>query len=180
MRTKKLMTSTALGLMGLGVSFGVVACSTDNAATSGGAQTSTADTNAAQWVTQEAEDGTTMAVDQADNLKDGQKLEVKITQADPDMGYYLAVCAQQKTGMVPNCMGSHADTETQKWISNKNEEGAIPEDGTVETTLTVHPTGQDMNGQTLDCTTSQCVLKLFGDHSNGFIDIIDIPLTYAA
>ena len=40
--------------------------------------------------------------------------------------------------------------------------------------LSVVPTGE-----AVDCTQQDCVLKLFGDHSEGFEDVTEIPVTFA-
>ncbi len=34
-------------------------------------------------------------------------------------------------------------------------------------------------GEDIDCRTDTCTLKVFGDHSEGFEDIVDVPVTFA-
>ena len=34
-------------------------------------------------------------------------------------------------------------------------------------------------GEDIDCRTGTCTLKVFGDHSEGFEDIVDVPVTFA-
>lgn len=174
----------------LGCALGVAACSNDNdsndsssgaasAAKSSGqsAKASDTDDSASTDVTG-TDDIVVMKVSQAKDLRDGQQVTVDVKDADPDMGYYLALCAKEQTGDVPDCLGAHGDPNVQKWISNENEDGAIPDDGSFSEEITVNQKNVSTGGDEIDCKTQECVIKLFGDHSNGFVDVADIPVTF--
>lgn len=179
----------------LGCGLGVAACSNDNdsndsassaasATTSSGQSAESSDTeknnsddDASTEVTG-TDDIVVMKVSQAKDLRDGQQVTVDVKDADPDMGYYLALCAKEQTGDVPDCLGAHGDPNAQKWISNENEDGAIPDDGSFSEEITVNQKNVSTGGDEIDCKTQECVIKLFGDHSNGFVDVADIPVTF--
>ena len=119
-----------------------------------------------------------MNASQSHGLQDGQKVVISVKDADPEMGYYLAVCTKENTGTVPNCLGKHGDSRAQKWISNENQDGAITRDGAFREEISVTQKNVSTRGDDIDCKTQECVIKLFGDHSNGFVDIADIPITF--
>ena len=90
----------------LGCALGVAACSNDNdsnnsssgaasAAKSSGqsAKASDTDDSASTEVTG-TDDIVVMKVSQAKDLRDGQQVTVDVKDADPDMGYYLALCSR--------------------------------------------------------------------------------------
>ncbi|WP_296105349.1 neocarzinostatin apoprotein domain-containing protein [uncultured Corynebacterium sp.] len=183
----------------LGCALGVTACSNGNdsnnssssaasaakssgqSANSSDTENNDADSNSDDGASTEVtgtDDIVVMKVSQAKDLKDGQQVTVDVKDADPDMGYYLALCAKEQTGDVPDCLGAHGDPNTQKWISNENEDGAIPDDGSFSEEITVNQKNVSTGGDEIDCKTQECVIKLFGDHSNGFVDVADIPVTF--
>lgn len=174
---------TRAGLAGLAAAaLALGACSDDDAANTG------ADTGASTAATEPAdapgtatsEDGSvTVTVDPATDLQDGQRVAIDITGADPEMGYYVAVCTGEKQGPVPVCIGDRDAGGTQLWITNKYEDGTIPEDGHVTDEITVTRTGRSEDGTEIDCAAEECTLKVFGDHANGFVDVADVPLTFA-
>ena len=63
---------------------------------------------------------------------------------------------------------------TQAWLSNRGGSQPVPENGEATVTLTAKAAGED-----IDCRTDTCTLKVFGDHSEGFEDIVDVPVTFA-
>lgn len=174
---------TRAGLAGLAATaLALGACSDDDAANTGAdAGASTAATEPADAPgTATSEDGSvTVTVDPATDLQDGQRVAIDITGADPEMGYYVAVCTGEKQGPVPVCIGDRDAGGTQLWITNKYEDGTIPEDGHVTDEITVTRTGRSEDGTDIDCAAEECTLKVFGDHANGFVDVADVPLTFA-
>lgn len=120
----------------------------------------------------------TIEAEPVNNLSDGDSISVTLSGLDTDYGYYAAICAAEKTpgNPVPDCTGDRSSTPlTQQWITNKDG-GTTPiaEDGTASFDLGVSSTGEVAN-----CTEQDCVLKLFGDHTEGFEDIAEIPVTFA-
>lgn len=120
----------------------------------------------------------TIEAEPVNNLSDGDSIAVTLSGLDTDYGYYAAICAAEKTpgNPVPDCTGDRSSTPlTQQWITNKDG-GTTPiaEDGTASFDLGVSSTGEVAN-----CTEQDCVLKLFGDHTEGFEDIAEIPVTFA-
>ncbi|WJZ03347.1 hypothetical protein [Corynebacterium freiburgense] len=117
-----------------------------------------------------------LKVSNINGIKDGDELTVDVSGLDPKMGYYAAICAAEATpdNPVPVCTGKTGDTETQAWI--KSQGGTVPlsEDGTASAKLIAASTGEG-----LDCTVDACVVKVFGDHSQGFTDIVSVPVTFA-
>ncbi|APT91013.1 hypothetical protein CSPHI_08140 [Corynebacterium sphenisci DSM 44792] len=175
---------TRAGLAGLAAAaLALGACSDDDSAgidagASAEITTEAATGDAAGTAT--SEDGSvTVTVDPATDLQDGQRVAIDITGADPEMGYYVAVCTGEKQGPVPVCIGDRDAGGTQLWITNKYEDGTIPEDGHVTDELTVTRTGRSEDGTDIDCAAEECTLKVFGDHANGFVDVADVPLTFA-
>ena len=67
------------------------------------------------------------------------------------------------------------DAESQAWLQNERGTAKITEDGTASFTLTASPTGEGV-----DCASDKCVLKVFGDHSEGFKDVAEVPVTFAS
>ncbi|MCX7537593.1 neocarzinostatin apoprotein domain-containing protein [Corynebacterium sp. P5875] len=118
-----------------------------------------------------------ITVDKAEGIKAGDTLTVEVTGLNPEAGYYSAICAAQTPGgaPVPVCTGEMGDVESQAWLQNERGTAKIAEDGTASFTLTANPTGEG-----IDCTTDECVLKVFGDHSEGFKDVAEVPVTFAS
>ncbi|BAU96659.1 thiamine biosynthesis protein x [Corynebacterium suranareeae] len=112
-------------------------------------------------------------------LVDGEQVTFDITGLDPEGGYYAAICAAAAApgNPVPVCTGETADFTSQAWLSN-SQPGAtteIAEDGTATVELQATATGEG-----LDCTVQECVAKVFGDHTEGFRDVAQTPVTFAA
>lgn len=112
-------------------------------------------------------------------LVDGERVTFEISGLDPEGGYYAAICdsVANPGNPVPSCTGEMADFTSQAWLSN-SQPGAtveIAEDGTATVELEATATGTG-----LDCTTQACVAKVFGDHTEGFRDVAEVPVTFAA
>ncbi|MFW9252712.1 neocarzinostatin apoprotein domain-containing protein [Corynebacterium amycolatum] len=120
----------------------------------------------------------TMEAEPVNDLSEGDVISVDLSGLDPDYGYYAALCAAEKApgNPVPDCTGDRsAGTQSQQWITKKSGgTTTIADDNTAHFELSVVPTGE-----AVDCTQQDCVLKLFGDHSEGFEDITEIPVTFA-
>lgn len=120
----------------------------------------------------------TMEAEPVNDLSEGDVISVELSGLDPDYGYYAALCAAEKApgNPVPDCTGDRsAGTQSQQWITKKSGgTTAIADDNTAHFELSVVPTGE-----AVDCTQQDCVLKLFGDHSEGFEDVTEIPVTFA-
>ncbi|HIW96076.1 MAG TPA: thiamine biosynthesis protein [Candidatus Corynebacterium gallistercoris] len=101
-------------------------------------------------------------------------LQVKVTGLNPDLGYYLAICKDDDAARVPDCTGERGDGTAQQWIKAEGGTVTLNEDGTAEATLKAVPTGENV-----DCTTDKCVVKLFGDHTEGFKPYEDEEITFA-
>ena len=119
-----------------------------------------------------------MEAEPVNDLSEGDVISVDLSGLDPDYGYYAALCAAEKApgNPVPDCTGDRsAGTQSQQWITKKSGgTTTIADDNTAHFELSVVPTGE-----AVDCTQQDCVLKLFGDHSEGFEDITEIPVTFA-
>ena len=112
-----------------------------------------------------------------DSLTDGDVLNVTVTGLDPQMGYYAAICAAEPNpaSPVPNCTGNRGDQNVQQWISNDPAATTqLADDGSAQFDLAVAKTGEGV-----DCGQQECVLKLFGDHTEGFENVADLPVTFA-
>lgn len=111
-------------------------------------------------------------------LVEGEKVTFEITGLDPEGGYYAAICAAEATpgNPVPACTGVMTDQASQAWLSN-SQPGATTEispEGEATVELTAAATGEG-----LDCNTQECVAKVFGDHTEGFRDVAESPVTFA-
>lgn len=115
-------------------------------------------------------------VNHTSGIKEGDEIKVEVSGLDPTKGYYAAICAAEAApgNPVPVCTGKTGDTEAQAWI--KAQGGTVPlaEDGTATATLIASPAGDG-----IDCATDSCVVKIFGDHAQGFTDIMSVPVTFA-
>ncbi|WP_082313446.1 neocarzinostatin apoprotein domain-containing protein [Corynebacterium lactis] len=127
----------------------------------------------------DAEDGkVTIDADPVSDLKDGDTITVTVSGLDPESGYYAGICAAEKTpgNPVPDCTGDRTEgARSQQWITNKPG-GVTPieTDGTAKFDLAAGATGEKVN-----CSEQECVLKLFGDHTEGFEDVAEVPVTFA-
>ncbi|AFM07814.2 hypothetical protein [Corynebacterium pseudotuberculosis] len=112
------------------------------------------------------------------NIVEGQEITLNISGLNPQSGYYAAICSVTAPhgSPAPLCTGQHSDTTAQAWIKAGGM-GTTPlnADGTATVTLRAASTGQG-----LDCKTDTCVLKVFGDHTEGFRDVAELPVTFAS
>ena len=118
-----------------------------------------------------------VTADPAEGLKEGATVKVKVTGLDSEKGYYGAICAQEKKAQkpVPDCTGERGKKGGQQWISNKP--GAtvpLAQDGAASFELKA-----TRKGKGVDCAQQKCVVKIFGDHTEGFEDVAEQPVTFA-
>ncbi|WP_295629290.1 thiamine biosynthesis protein [uncultured Corynebacterium sp.] len=120
--------------------------------------------------------GVTAKISPVDGIVDGSEVTVTLTGLDPAYGgYYVGICGDRAEGSpAPTCTGDRAVPGTQLWLSNRGGTAPVPDDGAAEVALTAMATGEG-----IDCRTDSCTLKVFGDHSEGFEDIVDVPVTFA-
>lgn len=146
-------------------------------------QTSTSETTATESTTATATTTGAAATEVTvtvtpEELIDGGETTFEVTGLDPELGYYAAICAAEATpdGEAPACTGVQADFASQAWLSNTAPGATDPiaDDGTATITLVAAATGEG-----LDCTTDECVGKIFGDHTEGFRDVTEVPVTFA-
>ena len=155
----------------------LAACGTDDADDAAQDATNASETtsSAADQETDASAGEVTMEAEPVNDLSEGDVISVDLSGLDPDYGYYAALCAAEKApgNPVPDCTGDRsAGTQSQQWITKKSGgTTTIADDNTAHFELSVGPTGE-----AVDCTQQDCVLKLFGDHSEGFTEI---PVTFA-
>nr|WP_120492624.1 thiamine biosynthesis protein [Corynebacterium lactis] len=158
----------------------LAACGGNSGGNSGASSTPESSSSSAASETGTATEAAapTIEAEPVNNLSDGDVISVKLSGLDTAFGYYAAICAAEKTpgNPVPDCTGDRSSTaRTQHWITNKpGGTTTITEDGTATFELGVASTGEKAN-----CTEQACVLKLFGDHSEGFEDVAEVPVTFA-
>lgn len=110
-----------------------------------------------------------------EDLSDGDIVTVDLQGLDPSYGYYVGICGAERPegSPAPECTGGR-DGDSQAWLSERGTT-QIPEDGTVTVELTA-----SAEGEGIDCRTDACVLKVFGDHTEGFEDVVEVPVTFAS
>ncbi|MBP2333822.1 thiamine biosynthesis protein [Corynebacterium freneyi] len=120
--------------------------------------------------------GVTVKVSPAEDIADGSEITVTLSGLNPAYGgYYLGICGDRPEGSpAPACTGDRTVPGTQAWLSNRGGTQPVPENGEASVTLTAMAAGEGV-----DCRTDSCTLKVFGDHSEGFEDIVDVPVTFA-
>lgn len=143
------------------------------------AEATTETTDAATTDAAEAEvsaNGVTVKVSPAEDIADGSEITVTLSGLNPAYGgYYLGICGDRPEGSpAPACTGDRTVPGTQAWLSNRGGTQPVPENGEASVTLTAMAAGEGV-----DCRTDSCTLKVFGDHSEGFEDIVDVPVTFA-
>jgi hypothetical protein len=178
-RTASLAAAALLAL-------GVAACSDDDS--DSGAQSTGAAGSSAAPATSEPPlaAGTTppndpgtprISADRTQDLKDGDEITVSVHSLDPEKGYYGAICSAERTDGPPSCTGGRED---QAWLVGESSPdaqratGHIAADGSAEFTLTARA-----KGDSVDCTTDDCELMVFGDHNNGFTLWDQAPVNFA-
>lgn len=140
--------------------------STESAAASTSAQASGSDQEAA------------IVASATQNLVEGQEITLNVSGLNPQAGYYAAICstATPHGSPAPLCTGQHSDTTAQAWIKSGGM-GTTPLNADGTATVTLHAAS---TGQGVDCKTDKCVLKVFGDHTEGFRDVAEVPVTFAS
>ncbi|MCQ9370663.1 thiamine biosynthesis protein [Corynebacterium sp. 35RC1] len=121
----------------------------------------------------EAEENVEISLPNA-QLTEGQQFSFTVTGLLPEGGYYAAICSAEDSD-VPACTGIQTDPANQAWLNNASGNVAIDATGAAAVTLTATATGED-----LDCTTDDCVLKVFGDQNNDFEPKAEVPVTFTA
>ncbi|QGS34557.1 thiamine biosynthesis protein [Corynebacterium xerosis] len=120
--------------------------------------------------------GVTAKVSPVDGIVDGSEVTIELSGLNPAYGgYYLGFCGDRPEGSpAPACTGDRAVPGTQAWLSNRGGSQPVPGNGEATVTLTGKASGEGV-----DCRADSCTLKVFGDHSEGFEDIVDVPVTFA-
>ncbi len=162
-------TVSALALTAL-----LAACGTDGTADTSEATSTTAEAAAEATATG---DGVTATVSPAEDIADGAEVTVTLEGLDPAFGgYYVAFCGERAEGApAPSCTGDRATPGTQLWLSNRGGTSPLPADGVFTGTLTASASGEGV-----DCRADSCSLTVFGDHTEGFADVVSVPVTFAA
>ncbi|GAA1475193.1 neocarzinostatin apoprotein domain-containing protein [Corynebacterium felinum] len=113
----------------------------------------------------------------ATQLAQGDALTVELTGLNPKVGYYTAICAAGTAeGEVPACTGTLTDPATAAWITNSGR-GTTTMSAEGAATVNITATAK---GDNVDCTTNECVIKVFGDHSEGFRNVAELPVTFTS
>lgn len=122
-----------------------------------------------------------ITADKTQDLADGDTITVTVRGLDVEGGYYVGICKAGTgadaagEGGAPDCTG---DREDSKWITAEGSDRGtdhVDADGDAEVELTVSE-----QGDAVDCSTDKCVLKVFGDHTNGFREVGDAPVSFAS
>lgn len=122
-----------------------------------------------------------ISADKTQDLTDGDEITVTVRGLDISAGYYVAVCKEGTgadaagEGGAPDCTG---DQSSAAWLTaGDSDEGTahFDADGNAEVPLTVSE-----KGDAVDCATDTCVIKVFGDHSNGFRSVGEAPVSFAS
>lgn len=148
-----------------------------DAANSASTATSEAPASSDDSVSGEATaNGVTAKVSPVDGIVDGSEVTIELSGLNPAYGgYYLGFCGDRPEGSpAPACTGDRAVPGTQAWLSNRGGSQPVPGNGEATVTLTAKAAGEGV-----DCRADSCTLKVFGDHSEGFEDIVDVPVTFA-
>lgn len=117
-----------------------------------------------------------LSAERTTDLHPGDTITVRLANLNPKAGYYTAICLAEQPGdeIVPICTGGRGDATAQAWIKPSGGTVTLNEDGTADFELAVAATGKD-----IDCNVDACVLKVFGDHSQGFTLGAELPVTFA-
>lgn len=117
----------------------------------------------------------TLKASKTNGLKKGEEITVDLAGLDPAQGYYTAICASENIpdGQQPACTGEKNDREVQPHVKNGADVEISPS-GTAVATLKVAESGEN-----IDCTSRDCVVKVFSDEDNGYFPLAEIPVTFA-
>lgn len=117
-----------------------------------------------------------LSAEPTSGLHPGDTITVRLANLNPKAGYYTAICLAEQPGdeIIPICTGGRGDATAQAWIKPSGGTVTLNEDGTADFELAVAATGKD-----IDCNVDACVLKVFGDHSQGFTPGAELPVTFA-
>lgn len=149
---------------------------TSAATTESAAAPATSADAAATEAAETSANGVTAKVSPGAEIADGSEVTITLSGLDPAYGgYYLGFCGERPEGSpAPACTGDRTVPGTQAWLSNRGGTQPVPENGEATVTLTAKAAGEGV-----DCRTDSCTLKVFGDHSEGFEDVVDVPVTFA-
>lgn len=149
---------------------------TSAATTESAATPATSADAAATEAAETSANGVTAKVSPGAEIADGSEVTITLSGLDPAYGgYYLGFCGERPEGSpAPACTGDRTVPGTQAWLSNRGGTQPVPENGEATVTLTAKAAGEGV-----DCRTDSCTLKVFGDHSEGFEDVVDVPVTFA-
>lgn len=149
---------------------------TSAATTDSAAAPATSADAAATEAAETSANGVTAKVSPGAEIADGSEVTITLSGLDPAYGgYYLGFCGERPEGSpAPACTGDRTVPGTQAWLSNRGGTQPVPENGEATVTLTAKAAGEGV-----DCRTDSCTLKVFGDHSEGFEDVVDVPVTFA-
>lgn len=148
---------------------------TEANATAANATATEADASAAAE-TATMDPSVTIEVTPNKDLKSNDTIEVALSGLNPKLGYYAAICSpvRNPASPVPVCTGGRGDATAQAWIKAEGGTITLNEDGTADAVIAVSPIGEG-----IDCRTEECVVKIFGDHTEGFKDVTQAPVTFA-
>lgn len=149
---------------------------TSAATTDSAAAPATSADAAATEAAETSANGVTAKVSPGAEIADGSEVTITLSGLDPAYGgYYLGFCGERPEGSpAPACTGDRTVPGTQAWLSHRGGTQPVPENGEATVTLTAKAAGEGV-----DCRTDSCTLKVFGDHSEGFEDVVDVPVTFA-
>ncbi|AZA11864.1 thiamine biosynthesis protein [Corynebacterium gerontici] len=116
----------------------------------------------------------TLKATKLNGLKKGEEITVDLAGLNPTQGYYTAICASENIpdGQQPACTGEKGDRAVQPHVKNGADVEISPS-GTAVVPLKVAETGENV-----DCTSRDCVVKVFSDEENGYFPLAEIPVTF--
>lgn len=104
-------------------------------------------------------------------------ITIEVSGLNPERGYHVAICeaGQPAENSHPTCTGDADYQGHRAWLRNPGGSHEISPAGTATLTLAAAATGEG-----LDCTAEECVIKVFGDESEDYRNVADLPVTFAA
>ena len=150
----------------------------DGAGKTASAAAATESTSSSTWLVTPAPaiDAVDLSADPTTDLHAGDTIHVQLARLNPKAGYYTAIClaALPENEVVPICTGGRGDATAQAWIKSSGGTVTLKEDGTADFDLAVAAKGDG-----IDCTKDACVVKVFGDHTQGFSKAAELPVSFA-